>query len=280
MCVSEIHKTFSPLGAAFSAGAAWSGARRDPSESPQPGAIPTTARASRLKALWDQNFPPRHSQATCSNRFQSLPRCLDYFDGKLACGLVFPTVKDFASRQQVEACLSFSKFCNSDFVQNMFDRWRDVWVFAQLVAVWVWEWICMPASPRSIATFFQQIALVCLWALWLIHFRKFCIFHQVSIDSQAYQHLPARDPASHWAASYHHLSISPVSLRSIEPEIGASNYQTVQTGRVSIWPPQYSKSADLASGIGSLPESITRSGPLIVLPSNCWRKNNDLFFII
>ena len=25
-------------------------------------------------------------------------------------------------RQQVEACLSFSKFCNSDFVQNMFDR--------------------------------------------------------------------------------------------------------------------------------------------------------------
>ena len=41
----EIHKTFSPLGA-FSAGAAWSGARRDPSESPQPGAIPTTARAN------------------------------------------------------------------------------------------------------------------------------------------------------------------------------------------------------------------------------------------
>ena len=42
----EIRKTFSPLSAAFSAGAAWSGACRDPSESPQPGAIPTTARAN------------------------------------------------------------------------------------------------------------------------------------------------------------------------------------------------------------------------------------------
>ena len=46
VCVSEIHKTFSTLGAAFSAGAAWVGARKDPSESPQPGAIPTTARAN------------------------------------------------------------------------------------------------------------------------------------------------------------------------------------------------------------------------------------------
>ena len=49
--------------------------------------------------------------------------CLDYFDGKLACGLVFsPLSRILLLRQQVEACLSFSKFCNSDFVQNMFDR--------------------------------------------------------------------------------------------------------------------------------------------------------------
>jgi len=46
VCGSEIRKTFSPLGAAFSAGAAWSGARKDPRASPQPGAIPTTARAN------------------------------------------------------------------------------------------------------------------------------------------------------------------------------------------------------------------------------------------
>ena len=107
VCVSEIRKTFSPLGAAFSAGAAWSGARKDPRASPQPGAIPTTARANWLKALWDQNFPPRHSQAICSNRFQSLPRCLDYFDGKLACGLVFSHCQGF--------CFWGSK-------------WRHVWV--------------------------------------------------------------------------------------------------------------------------------------------------------
>ena len=85
----------------------------------------------------------------------------------------------------------------------------------------------MPASPRSIATFIQQFALVCLWDLWLIHFRKFCIFHQVSTDSQAYQHLPARDPASHWQAIiiYQYLPFHWDHLRSIEPEIGASNYQ-------------------------------------------------------
>ena len=55
--------------------------------------------------------------------FTKMSRCLDYFDGKLACGLVFfPPSRILLLRQQVEACLSFSKFCNSDFVQNMFDR--------------------------------------------------------------------------------------------------------------------------------------------------------------
>ena len=36
---------------AASAGAAWAGLRRDPTESPQPGAIPTTSRSSWLKAM-------------------------------------------------------------------------------------------------------------------------------------------------------------------------------------------------------------------------------------
>ena len=140
--------------------------------------------------------------------------------------LFFSHCQGFSSEAASGGMFEFLKVLQFRFCsQHVWPIKRHLSFCPQFVAVWVWEWIRMQASPRCIATFFQQIALVCLWDLWLIHFRKFCVFHQVSIDSQAYQHLPARDPASQWAASYHHLSISPVSLRSIEPEIGAWNYQ-------------------------------------------------------
>ena len=190
---------------------------------------------------------------------------------------LFPTVKDFASEAASGSTFEFLKVLQFRFCsEHVWPIKRRLGFFPTCCSLGL-GMDSHASFSQKYSKMFQQIALVCLWDLWLIHFRKFCIFHQASIDSQAYQHLPARDPASHWAASYHHLSIPfHWDHLSIEPEIGASNYQTVQTGRVSIWPPQYSKSAALASGIGSLPESIIRSGPLIVLPSNSWRKNNDL----
>ena len=76
-----------------------------------------------IKGAVRPKFPSKTFTGDMLESVSILPRCLDYFDGKLACGLVFfPLSRILLLRQQVEACLSFSKFCNSDFVQNMFDR--------------------------------------------------------------------------------------------------------------------------------------------------------------
>jgi hypothetical protein len=138
---------------------------------------------------------------------------------------LFPTVKDFASEAASGGMFEFLKVLQFRFCSEHVWPIKRRLSFCPTCCSLGLGMDSHASFSQKYSNIFQQIAWVCLWDLWLIHFRKFCIFHQVSIDSQAYQHLPARDPASHWAASYHHLSISPVSLRSIEPEIGASNYQ-------------------------------------------------------
>ena len=106
---------------AASAGAARAGCRRGPSESPQPGAIPTRARSSRLKAMGKpeicrEDTHGSHVSLHCflwKDQLRNPPKTLDSvdsFDRKLALsycqGFCF-----WGSMWHVVGRLNFSKFC-------------------------------------------------------------------------------------------------------------------------------------------------------------------------
>ena len=112
---------------AVAAGAARAGFRKDPSASPQPGAIPTRARSSRLKAMGKPKFAVKTLTGHMSHcvaffkkdQLRNPPKTLDSFDRKPA--LSYCQGFCFWGSMWLGR-LNFSKFCKLVFVQQKLDR--------------------------------------------------------------------------------------------------------------------------------------------------------------